>query len=51
MLSSLHFVNAWHSTSGGIRTFYLALLDAAERDGRRLAIVAPGPETSVERLG
>jgi glycosyltransferase involved in cell wall biosynthesis len=51
MLSSLHFVNAWHSTSGGIRTFYLALLDAAERDGRRLAIVAPGPTSSVERLG
>jgi glycosyltransferase involved in cell wall biosynthesis len=51
MLSSLHFVNAWHSTSGGIRTFYLALLDAAERDGRRLAIVAPGPKTGVERLG
>jgi glycosyltransferase involved in cell wall biosynthesis len=51
MLSSLHFVNAWHSTSGGIRTFYLALLDAAERDGRPLAIVAPGPKTRVERLG
>jgi glycosyltransferase involved in cell wall biosynthesis len=51
MLSSVHFVNAWHSTSGGIRTFYLALLDAAERDGRRLALVAPGSKTSVERLG
>jgi len=51
MLSSVHFVNAWHATSGGIRTFYLALLDAAEREGRRLAIVAPGPETGVERLG
>jgi len=28
-VTTVHFTNAYHATSGGIRTFYHALLDAA----------------------
>ena len=50
-LTSLHLTNAWHPTSGGIRTFYLALLDAGNRQGRRVVVVAPAARTSVEPVG
>ena len=48
---SVHFTNAWHGTSGGIRTFYEALLAGAEQHRRHLALVVPGPKTSCQRLG
>lgn len=48
---SVHLTNAWHGTSGGIRTFYEALLAGAEQHRRHLALVVPGPNTSCERLG
>jgi len=48
---SVHFTNAWHGTSGGIRTFYEALLVGAEQHRRHLALVVPGPKTSCQRLG
>src|SRR5262245_1069653 len=44
-MTSVHLTNAYHSTSGGIRTFYDALLDAAHRERRRVALVVPGPHT------
>ncbi len=50
-LTTLHLTNAWHSTSGGIRTFYLALLEAANRDHRRVVVVAPAARAHVERVG
>ena len=43
-LKTLHLTNAWHSTSGGISTFYRALIDAAERHGHPLRMVIPGEE-------
>ena len=45
------FTNAWHGTSGGIRTFYEALLAGAEYHRRHLALVVPGPKTACHRLG
>lgn len=48
-VSSLHLTNAYHPTSGGVRTFYEALLEAAERHGRRVALVVPGPSSIVLR--
>lgn len=48
---SLHFTNAWHAKSGGIRTFYKALLEAAERRKHLLRLVVPGAEDRVEEVG
>jgi len=48
---SVHITNAWHSTSGGIRTFYEALLEGAERHRRHLALIVPGERTSCEQRG
>jgi alpha-1,6-mannosyltransferase len=51
MRRSVHFTNAWHGASGGIRTFYEALLNGAERHRRHLALVVPGERTDVEHRG
>jgi alpha-1,6-mannosyltransferase len=50
-LTSLHITNAYHPTSGGIRTFYTALLAAANRERRRVRLIVPGDETRVEEVG
>lgn len=50
-MTSLHITNAYHPTSGGIRTFYNALLDAANREGRPVRLLVPGPETRVQQVG
>jgi alpha-1,6-mannosyltransferase len=50
-LTSLHITNAYHPSSGGIRTFYRALLEAASRERRRVRLVVPGAETRVEDVG
>jgi alpha-1,6-mannosyltransferase len=50
-IKTLHITNAYHSTSGGISTFYRALLNAANRQGRELRLVVPGDQTRVERIG
>ena len=49
-LTSLHLTNAYHPTSGGIRTFYSALLEAAQRERRRVRLLVPGPDTRVEEV-
>lgn len=48
---TLHVTNAWHSASGGVRTFYEAMLQGAERHRRRLTLVVPAEHTRVERRG
>jgi alpha-1,6-mannosyltransferase len=48
---TLHVTNAWHPASGGIRSFYLAMLEAADRDGRLMRVVVPGTHDRVERVG
>jgi alpha-1,6-mannosyltransferase len=50
-LTSLHITNAYHSSSGGIRTFYTALLEAANRERRKVRLLVPGAETRVEEVG
>jgi glycosyltransferase involved in cell wall biosynthesis len=47
-LKTLHLTNAWHAASGGISTFYRALIDAAERHGHPLRMVVPGEENRTE---
>jgi alpha-1,6-mannosyltransferase len=50
-LKTLHLTNAWHRCSGGIGTFYRALLEAANRHGHHLRLVVPGESTWVEEAG
>jgi len=47
-LKTLHLTNAWHAASGGISTFYRALIEAAERHGHPLRMVIPGEEDRTE---
>jgi alpha-1,6-mannosyltransferase len=50
-IKTLHITNAYHPTSGGISTFYRALLNAANRHGRPMRLVVPGDRTRVESIG
>jgi len=51
MIKTLHITNSYHPNSGGIRTFYMALLQAANTHKRHVRLVVPGEETSVEEIG
>jgi alpha-1,6-mannosyltransferase len=50
-IKTLHITNSYHPASGGIRTFYHALLDAANHHRRFVRLVVPGPKTSIEEVG
>ena len=51
MIKTLHITNSYHSASGGIRTFYNTLLNAANRHRRFVRLVVPAAETSVVEVG
>lgn len=48
---TLHLTNSWHERSGGIATFYRALIEEANRQGRHLRLVVPGEKDQVEPAG
>jgi alpha-1,6-mannosyltransferase len=50
-VKTLHVTNSYHPTSGGIRTFYSALLEGANRLGRQMRLVVPGESDRVEEVG
>jgi alpha-1,6-mannosyltransferase len=50
-IKTLHLTNAWHQSSGGIATFYRALIDAANRQGRQIRLIVPGTTDRVEEVG
>ena len=50
-IKTLHITNCYHASSGGIRTFYHALLDAANQRQREIRLVVPGPKDSIEEVG
>jgi alpha-1,6-mannosyltransferase len=50
-VTTVHITNAYHPTSGGIRTVYRALLDEGNRAGRRVVLIVPGPERTHEDVG
>jgi glycosyltransferase involved in cell wall biosynthesis len=50
-IKTLHIMNSYHPTSGGIRIFYDALLAAANRHGRPVRVVVPAEKTFVEEAG
>jgi alpha-1,6-mannosyltransferase len=50
-IKTLHITNSYHPASGGIRTFYNALLEAANRHRRFVRLVVPSAVTSIEEVG
>jgi alpha-1,6-mannosyltransferase len=50
-IKTLHITNAYHTASGGIRAFYRALLEAANRRGRLMRLVVPGERSAIEEVG
>jgi len=50
-IKTLHITNSYHASSGGIRTTYQALLQAANRLGRPVRLVVPGERDSIEEVG
>jgi len=50
-IKTLHLTNAYHATSGGIRTFYRALLARANDEQRLIRLVVPGADDGVEEVG
>lgn len=51
VLRTLHVTNAWHPASGGIGTFYRALLNTANAVGWQARLVVPSNETRFEAVG
>lgn len=47
----MHFTNAYHPTSGGIKTFYRALLARANDRQRPMRLVVPGAHEDEEPVG
>ncbi len=49
-MKTLHLTNAWHASSGGIGTFYRALIEAADREQHHLRLVVPDDTTRIEEV-
>jgi len=50
-MRTLHLTNSWHETSGGVATFYRALMDEANRREQLIRLVVPGERDGVEECG
>jgi alpha-1,6-mannosyltransferase len=50
-VKTLHITNAYHATSGGVSTFYRALLQYANSHARHMRLVVPGEESRIEAVG
>jgi alpha-1,6-mannosyltransferase len=50
-IKTLHLTNAFHASSGGISTFYMAMLEQANRQHREMRLVVPGAEDGIEEVG
>jgi alpha-1,6-mannosyltransferase len=50
-MKTVHLTNSWHETSGGIATFYRALIAAANRRGHYIRLVVPGERERQEDAG
>ncbi len=47
-MKTLHLTNAWHETSGGIATFYRALMDRATLREQQIRLVVPAEHDGIE---
>jgi alpha-1,6-mannosyltransferase len=47
---TLHLTNSWHESSGGIATFYRALIEEANRRRHQMRLVVPGERDLTEDI-
>ncbi|MEK7724392.1 MAG: glycosyltransferase family 4 protein [Acidobacteriota bacterium] len=47
-MKTAHITNYYHKTSGGIRTFYLQMMEYAGRHQRNMFLIVPGEKDEVE---
>jgi alpha-1,6-mannosyltransferase len=50
-IKTLHITNSYHQTSGGVSTFYRAMLETANSEGRLMRLVVPDAATFTEEVG
>jgi alpha-1,6-mannosyltransferase len=50
-IKTLHLTNSFHTHSGGIATFYMAMLSVANQQQREMRLIVPGTEDRVEQVG
>jgi alpha-1,6-mannosyltransferase len=50
-LKTLHLTNAWHESSGGVATFYRALIEAAGKRKHSIRLVVPAERDRIEEIG
>jgi len=50
-VKTLHLTNSWHEKSGGVATFYRALITEANRRRHIIRLVVPAAESRVEECG
>jgi alpha-1,6-mannosyltransferase len=50
-IKTLHLTNAYHPASGGIKTFYRAMLAAANAERRYMRLVVPADASRIEDIG
>ncbi|MGE4053824.1 MAG: glycosyltransferase [Vicinamibacterales bacterium] len=48
VIKTVHLTNSHHESSGGIRTFYHALMHAASAHRRHIRLIVPGAQSGVE---
>lgn len=50
-MKTLHLTNSFHETSGGIATFYRALIAEANRRNHDIRLIVPSAADRIEQLG
>ena len=50
-IKTLHLTNAWHQTSGGVATFYKALMQEANQRKHEIRLIVPAEQDRVEQVG
>jgi glycosyltransferase involved in cell wall biosynthesis len=50
-MKTLHLTNSWHESSGGIATFYRALIAEANQRGHLIRLIVPGQKDQIEEFG
>ncbi len=50
-MKTMHLTNSWHENSGGIATFYRALIAEANRRGQQIRLVVPAALDQIEEAG
>jgi glycosyltransferase involved in cell wall biosynthesis len=50
-MKTMHLTNSWHDNSGGIATFYRALITEANRRRQQIRLVVPAAADRIEEVG